>query len=248
MSDRPGRYGNARGAASPSFGARLRTYLIAGILVTAPIGVTLWIAWSLIDLVDEWARSLIEGLLPPAYNPERYLPFVIPGVGALLLVALLTLIGMLAAGFLGRLMLRGAEGLLARVPVVRNIYNAAKQIFGTVLTSRKAALQEVVLVEAPRPGMWSIGFVTGRSQGEVGALLGEDFAAVVVPNAPNPITGFLLFVPRRELVKLDMSVEEGFRLIISGGIVTPEERPAAAGAMPPASVQASGGASTPPDG
>jgi uncharacterized membrane protein len=203
-------------------GARLRAYLIAGVLFTAPIGVTLWIAWSLID----WVDGAVQGLIPERYNPETYLPFVVPGFGILVLVGVLTIIGMVAAGYLGRVALRFAEGLVARMPFVRGIYTAAKQIFGNVLTARSAALRDVVALEFPCRGSWTVGYLTGRTEGEVNALLGGDMVNVVVPNAPNPTTGFLLFAPRREVVRLDMTAEEGLKLLVSGGIVTPPERAA----------------------
>lgn len=201
-------------------GARLRAYLIAGVLFTAPIGVTLWIAWSLID----WVDGAVQGLIPERYNPETYLPFVVPGFGILVLVGMLTIIGMLAAGYLGRVALRFAEGILGRMPFVRGIYTAAKQIFGNVLASRSSSLRDIVALEFPRRGSWTIGFLTGRTEGEVQALLGGDVVNVVVPNAPNPTTGFLLFAPRAEVVRLAMTAEEGLKLLVSGGIVTPPER------------------------
>ncbi|MBX6321060.1 MAG: DUF502 domain-containing protein [Rhodospirillaceae bacterium] len=204
----------------PRVGARLRAYLIAGVLVTAPIGVTLWIAWTLIG----WIDGLAQAILPARYNLENYLPFFVPGFGILVLACLLTLIGMLAAGYVGRLGLGLAEAALARMPVIRGIYTAAKQIFASVLASRSSALRQVVLVEAPRSKMWSLGFLTGPTRGEVAETLGADFVNVVVPNAPNPTTAYLMFVPRRDIVPLAMSAEEAIKLIISGGIVTPEPR------------------------
>jgi uncharacterized membrane protein len=222
MNERMNRSSSVRPRAR--FGARLRAYLIAGILVTAPMGVTLWIAWSLIG----WIDGLVQGLLPAQYNPETYLPFFIPGFGILVLVGVVTLIGMVAAGYLGRLGLGLAEGAVARMPIIRGIYNAAKQVFTSVLASRSKALGEVVLVEAPRDNMWSLGFLTGGTGGEVQALLEEEVANVVVPNAPNPTTAFLMFVPRREIIPLAMTVEDAIKLVISAGIVTPGAPAAAA--------------------
>lgn len=204
----------------PRLAARLRAYLIAGVLFTAPIGVTLWIAWSLID----WVDGAVQGLIPEQYSPERYLPFVVPGFGMLVLVGVLVLVGMLTAGYFGRLALRYAESVVARMPIVRGIYTALKQIFGNVLAARSSTLRDVVAVEAPRRGIWSIGFVTGPTKGEVQRVLGGDWVNVIVPNAPNPTTGFLYFAPRSEVVHLDMTAEEGLKLLVSGGIVTPGER------------------------
>jgi uncharacterized membrane protein len=206
--------------AHPGFVARLRAYLIAGVLFTAPIGVTLWIAWSLID----WVDGAVQGLIPEQYNPERYLPFVVPGFGILVLVGVLMLVGMLTAGYFGRLALRFAENVLARMPVVRGIYTAVKQIFGNVLGARSSTLRDVIAVEAPRRGIWSVGFLSGTTQGEVQRVLGGDMVNVIIPNAPNPTTGFLYFARRSEVVHLDMTAEEGLKLLVSGGIVTPPER------------------------
>jgi uncharacterized membrane protein len=219
--------------ARPRLAARLRAYLIAGVLFTAPLGVTLWIAWSLID----WIDGAVQGLIPERYNPETYLPIVVPGFGILVLCGVLTLVGMLTAGYLGRAALRFAESVLNRMPVVRGIYTAAKQIFGNVLSARSTALRDVVAVEAPRRGIWSVGFLTGPTRGEVQRVLGGDLVNVIIPNAPNPTTGFLYFAPRSEVVHLDMTAEEGLKLLVSGGIVTPPERApvlvAGDGAAPP---------------
>jgi uncharacterized membrane protein len=212
----------------PSLGARLRAYLIAGVLVTAPIGVTLWIAWSLID----WIDGIVRGLLPTSYNLENYLPFFVPGFGILVLLCVVTLIGMVTAGYLGRTGLSLGEALVNRMPVIRGIYGAAKQIFGNVLASRSSAFRQVVLIEAPRENMWSLGFLTGRTEGEVQAVLEEEVANVLIPNAPNPMTLFMMFVPQREIIPLAMTPEEALKFIVSAGIVTPEHRPPPAAIVP----------------
>lgn len=227
MDETSGRDGSER--KRTRLGGRLRAYLLAGVLFTAPIGVTLWIAWSLID----WIDGAVQGLIPERYNPETYLPFVVPGFGILVLAGVLTIVGMVAAGYLGRVSLRFAEGLVGRMPFVRGIYTAAKQIFNNVLAARSTALRDVVAVEFPRRGSWTVGFLTGRTEGEVNALLGGDMVNVVVPNAPNPTTGFLLFAPLAEVVRLDMTAEEGLKLLLSGGIVTPPERAPGEVPLPP---------------
>ncbi|WP_240002286.1 DUF502 domain-containing protein [Oleisolibacter albus] len=203
--------------------ARLRAYLFAGILVTAPVTITLYLVWVVVGGID----ALVTAILPTAYNPETYLPFTIPGVGVLLVLVALILIGMFAAGFLGRLVVRLGEAILGRMPIVRGIYAATKQIFETVLANQSDAFREVVLVEYPRKGMWSIAFITGTTQGEVQSLTEDEVVNVFVPTTPNPTSGYLLFVPRQDLVKLSMSVEDGLKMVVSGGIVTPPERPAA---------------------
>jgi len=198
----------------------LRAYFFAGILVTAPLGITIYMAWLFIH----WVDGKITPLLPPAYNPETYLPFSVPGLGLLIVVIVLTLIGALTAGMLGRFWTRTVEHLLARMPVIRNVYSAIKQIFETVLAQQSNAFRQVVLFEYPRRGSWAIGFITGMTEGEVQDLTTDDVVNVFLPTTPNPTSGYLLFLPRRELVVLSMSVEEGIKMVVSGGIVTPPDR------------------------
>ncbi|MBX7198531.1 MAG: DUF502 domain-containing protein [Rhodospirillaceae bacterium] len=198
-------------------GARLRNYFLAGILVTAPIAITLYFAWSMVDYVD----SRVTALLPERYNPSTYLHVAIPGLGVIILVLALTLIGFLTANFLGRLMLRLGEGVVSRMPVIRNIYSALKQIFETVLSNRAQSFSEVVLVEFPRKEMWTLGLVVGPAYGEVSEKAGAEMFNVFVPTTPNPTSGYLVFVPRSQMMKLEMTVEDCLKMIISGGIVTP---------------------------
>ena len=202
------------------FFARMRAYFFAGILVTAPITFTFYLAWLLINFVDNKVRPLI----PAKYNPETYLPFALPGLGLFVLFVSLTLIGALTAGFLGRFFIKLSERILNRMPVIRSIYNATKQILETVLAQQSNAFREAVLVEYPRRGMWAIAFITGRTEGEIQNLTEEECINVFVPTTPNPTSGFLLFVPKADLVHLDMSVEEAIKMVISGGIVTPPDR------------------------
>ncbi len=199
--------------------ARLRAYFLAGVLVTAPTAVTIYIAWWFVSLIDGHIRPLI----PAAYNPENYLPFSIPGIGVLTVIVVLTLIGAFAAGYVGRLVLRIGEGLVGRMPVVRSIYGAVKQIFETVLAKKSNAFREVVLIEYPRLGVWSLGFITGSAHPEVQKVSAEEMVNVFIPCAP-PTAGYLLIVPRRDVTVLDMSVEDGLKLVMSGGIVTPPDR------------------------
>lgn len=204
------------------FGGRLRAYLFAGIVITAPISITIYLAWLFVTFVD----SKVTPLIPAAYNPTTYLPFAIPGLGLVIVIVALTLIGAVTAGFFGRLLVRFYESLLGRMPVLRSIYGAIKQIIETVLAHQSTAFREAVLVEYPRQGIWCIGFLTGVTRGEVQKLTDEEVLNVFLPTTPNPTSGFLLFVPRRDLVILDMSVEEALKMVISGGIVTPPHRPA----------------------
>ena len=196
---------------------RLRAYFFAGILVTAPAAITLYTAWLLITFID----STVTGLLPEQYNPNTYLPFSVPGFGLIALVVFLVLVGLFAAGVIGRLFLRMGEAILARMPVIREIYGALKQIFETVLAQKSAAFRQVVLLEYPRRGIWAMGFVSGTTKGEVQALTDDEMVNVFLPTTPNPTSGFLLFVPRKDLVVLKMGVEDGIKMVISGGIVVP---------------------------
>jgi len=198
-------------------GGRLRAYFLAGILITAPISITVYLAWLFIRFVD----SQVTPLIPQQFNPETYLPFALPGLGLVIVIVALTLIGMVTAGFFGRLVMRFYEGLLARMPVLSSVYSAIKQIIETVMAHKSDAFREAVLVEYPRRGIWAIGFRTGETRGEVQANTAAQMINVFLPTTPNPTSGFLLFVPKEDLVPLKMTVEEALKMVISGGIVTP---------------------------
>lgn len=200
--------------------ARLRTYFFAGILVTAPIGITLYLTWVVITFVD----SQVTPFIPTRYNPQTYLPFGIPGLGVVVAVVFLTLIGALTAGLVGRWLVRLSDRIMQRMPVIRNVHSALKQILETVLAQQSKAFRQVVLVEYPRRGMWALGFITGDTVGEVQHLTEDDVVNVFLPTTPNPTSGFLLFVPRSEVFVLSMTVEEGIKMVVSGGIVTPPDR------------------------
>ena len=206
-------------ARSP-FVTRLRNYFLAGILVTAPIGITVYLVSTFVSMVDDWVTPLI----PTRYLPEAYLPFSIPGFGLVVAFVGLVLVGALTANVAGRLLVLTSERILARMPVIRGVYGAVKQLTETVFGSQSAAFREVVLVEYPRRGLWSLGFITGVTEGEVQDLTDDQVVNVFVPTTPNPTSGFLLFVPRRDLVDLSMSVEEWIKMVISGGIVMPPDR------------------------
>ena len=224
--------------------ARLRAYFFAGILVTAPIGITLYLTWLIIDFVD----GQVTPLIPARYNPETYLPFGVPGLGLVVAIIALTLIGALTAGLLWRWLVRLSDRLMQRMPVVRNIHSALKQILETVLAQQSKAFRQVVLVEYPRRGMWALGFLTGETVGEVQNITEDDVLNVFLPTTPNPTSGFLLFVPSSDVHVLEMTVEEGIKMVVSGGILTqPDRRPTEAQAqptIPSAARRAGGGAAT----
>lgn len=202
--------------------ARLRAYFFAGILITAPISITFYIAWLIIHFID----GQVAALLPYDYNPNNYLPFSLPGLGLVIVIIVLTLIGWTTAGLLGRLFLRISEAILRRMPVVRSIYSWVKQIFETVFHERASPFRDVVLIEFPRKGLWRIGFVTGRTPGKTQEVVPGGLVNVFLPSTANAASGFLVLVPPDDVVRLDLTTEEALKLIVSGGIAVPPERPA----------------------
>ncbi len=199
---------------------RLRAYFLAGILVSAPAAITIYLSWLFINFID----TAIGTVLPGKYNPEQFTPFTIPGIGLVTVVVGLIFIGAFAAGYVGRLVVGLGENIVERMPVVRSIYGTIKQIFETVLAQRSTAFREVVLLEYPRLGIWSMGFITGPPHADIQRLSEHDLITVVVPTSPIPTAGYLLFIPRKDVVVLDMTVDEGLKVVMSGGIVNPPDR------------------------
>jgi uncharacterized membrane protein len=202
-------------------GARLRNYLLAGLVVVGPVGITLYIAWKFITVVDGWVKPYV----PSTYNPDTYLPFPVPGVGLVFAVVLLTIIGALAANLLGRWLISLGELMLGRTPIVRNVYQGLKQIFESVITasSPKQAFQKVAVMEFPSKGIWSIVFITGEATHEINKEIpGQDLVSVFMPTGMLPPSGFVCFVPRKNVVPIHMSVEDAAKIIISAGMVNPE--------------------------
>jgi uncharacterized membrane protein len=199
---------------------RIRNYFLTGIVVAAPIGLTIYITTWFIDLVDNWFTPLI----PAAYRPDNFLPVEVPGLGLIIAFVLLTLLGAITANFIGRTILNAGERLVARMPVVRSIYGAIKQIFETVISQSNQSFREVGLIEYPRKGIYSICFITTRTKNEIATRTGHELVSVFVPTTPNPTSGFLLFVPMDEITILDMTIEEGAKMIISAGLVEPPHK------------------------
>ncbi len=209
--------------------AALRRYLVAGLLVWVPLWVTVLIVKFLIDLMDQ---TLV--LLPEAAQPEHLLGFRIPGLGFVLTFVVVLVTGVIAANLFGRQLVRVWEGLLARIPLVRSIYSAVKQVLETVFSNKGQSFRRVALVEYPRKDVWTLAFVTGEGIAEVQRRTGQDMVSVFVPTTPNPTSGFFLMLPRAQVIDLDMPVEVGLKLILSAGVVAPEQEGATIPAPGPA--------------
>ncbi len=204
-------------------GTRLRNAFLTGLLIVGPVTITLYIMWWVINWIDAWVKPL----LPTHYNPDTYLPFPVPGLGLLVAFIGLTLIGALAANLLGRTLVSSGELMMSRTPIVRNVYGAIKQIFESVISTAgpNENFQKVGLIEFPSKGLWSLVFVTAETEGEIADAKpgGEsDLLTVFMPTGIVPPTGFICFLPRREVRFLSMSVEEAAKIILSAGIVMPD--------------------------
>jgi uncharacterized membrane protein len=198
---------------------RLRRYLVAGLLIWLPIGVTIFVFRLLLGLMD---RLLF--LLPDRFRPDELLGFPVPGLGAALAVVLLLGTGMLAANFFGRRLVAFYESLLSKIPLVRTVYSAVKNFAEIVLSDSGTSFKKVLLIEYPRKGLYSIAFQTSENPEEVQAHTGETVITVFLPTTPNPTSGFMLFVPKDDAVELDMSVEEALKMVVSLGVVVPKWR------------------------
>jgi len=199
---------------------KIRSWFITGILVLTPIILTVYVAWTFITFVD----NLVVPIVPIDYRPSNYLPFSIPGLGLIIVFIFTTLVGSLATGLFGRTLIRIWEYILNRMPVVRSVYSAIKQILETVMAAQSDAFRQAVLVQYPRKDIWAIGFVTGSTKGEVGKNVNEKMINVFMPTTPNPTSGFLLFFPEKDLIYLKMSVEDALKLVVSGGMVIPKDK------------------------
>ena len=197
----------------------LRRYIVAGILVWLPLGLTILLLRFAIRLMD---RSLL--LLPPQYRPDALLSFHIPGLGVILTFILLLITGVLAANFVGRAFVGGWESLMDRIPFVRSIYSGAKNFAEIVFSDSSNAFKNVYLIEYPRKGIYSLAFQTSSELGELQGRTGEDVVCCFVPTTPNPTSGFIIIVPRQDVIDLDMEVDEALKMIISLGVVVPPWR------------------------
>ncbi len=206
-------------------GARLRNYFLTGLIIVGPVTLTIYIIWWVINVTDAWLKPFV----PAAYLPDTYLPFAVPGIGLLFGILFLTITGALAANLLGRSLISFGEMALDRMPIVRNVYRALKQFFESLVTASASSgqhgFQKVGLIEFPSKGLWSIVFVTGETKGEISISQPggeEELLTVFMPTGIVPPTGFICFVPRRDVTFLKMSVEDAAKIVMSAGIVVPD--------------------------
>jgi len=213
--------------------SRLRGNFLAGLIVVAPIGMTIWLIWTVVGWIDGWVWPFI----PRAYHPEELVNWVmgypenrisvnVRGIGVVIFLLFTAVVGWVTKGFLGRSLLRFGENLVDRMPVVRSIYSGVKQIAETVFSQRDTSFDKACLVEYPRRGIWAIAFISTSAKGEIaaGIPVEDQKVSVFLPTTPNPTSGFLLFLPKSDVIELDMSVEDAAKLVISAGLVYPNEK------------------------
>ena len=220
----------------PSIAMRMRNNFLTGLIICAPVAITIWLTWTFVRWADSWVKPYI----PARYNPENYLQFAIPGFGLLIAVMIITMVGFLGKNLIGRSIVNFGESILHRMPLVRSIYKSLKQIFETVLKEESTSFKKVGLIEYPSPGLWSLVFISTDVKGELEVRfneLGQAMVTVFLPPTPVPTAGFLLFVPREKVTMLDMSTEEAAKLLISGGLITPDYPVIGKGEKPPLTVQ-----------
>jgi uncharacterized membrane protein len=198
----------------------IRRWLLAGLLVLVPLGITLAVLNWIVATLDQ---TLL--ILPVAWHPDRLLGFHLPGFGVLLTLGIVLLMGAIASNFLGRKLLMVGNALLRRIPIVRSIYSSVKQVSDTLFSENGNAFRKALLVQWPREGVWTIGFLTGLPGGDVVNHLPADYVSVYIPTTPNPTGGYFVMLKRAECVELKMSVDEALTYVISMGVVVPAARP-----------------------
>ncbi len=221
----------AKKRSKPGVIARLRGNFLAGLIIVAPIGMTIWLIWTVVGWVDSWVWPFIPNAYQPTAllndllgrEPGNEIEVNVRGVGVVIFLVFTILVGWIGKGLIGRSFLGIGERLVDRTPVVRSIYNAVKQIAETVFSQRETSFDKACLVEYPRKGIWAIAFISINAKGEIDSKLndGEPFVTVFLPTTPNPTSGFLLFLPKRDVMPLDMTVEDAAKLVISAGLVYP---------------------------
>jgi len=208
--------------------AWLRGRFFAGMVIAAPLAATYFILQFLITFID----NRVKPLLPPLLKPETYTNYAIPGFGVLVLIIALTVLGAVTANLIGRSLLSLTDRVLSRIPIVRNVYAAIKQLTEVLTNNQQASFDRCVMIEYPKSGSWCIGFVSSNAKGEIGAKLGTQKIGVFVPTTPNPTSGFLIYVDETEAIQLDMTVEEGAKMILTAGLVVPEFEPPTSASEP----------------
>ncbi|KAB2885170.1 MAG: DUF502 domain-containing protein [Albidovulum sp.] len=218
--------------------ARLRANFLTGLVVVAPVGLTLWLIWTVTGWIDGWVLPFV----PAAYQPDRLIKDLfgddtainVRGVGVVVFLIFTVFVGWIAKGLIGRSLIAWGESIVDRMPVIRSIYNGVKQVAETVFSQTEAKFDKACLIQYPRPGVWGVGFVSTPAKGEILARLpADEVLTVFLPTTPNPTSGFLLYVPREDVIFLDMSVEDAAKLIISAGLVYPNTpRPTEPSALP----------------
>ncbi len=196
----------------------MRKYLVTGLLIWIPLVITIWVLNLIVATMDQ---SL--GLLPEQLHPRTWIGHDIPGLGAVLTIAVVFITGLAARNFIGERLLAYWEALLGRIPIVRSIYSSVKQVSDTILSTDGQAFRQALLVQYPRPGVWTIGFVTGAPASEVRRRIESDMLSVYVPTTPNPTSGFFLMMPREQTIELDMSVDQALKYVVSMGVVAPAD-------------------------
>ncbi|MFU8881730.1 MAG: DUF502 domain-containing protein [Rhodobacterales bacterium] len=200
----------------------LRSSFLTGLVVIAPIGLTIWFIWSLIGFVD----GVVLPLVPDRFNPGQYIGINLRGLGVVIFLVFTVIVGWIAKGLIGRSLLRFGESLVDRMPVVRSIYSGVKQIAETVFAQSERSFEKACLIEYPRKGIWAIGFISTEARGEIAghANAAGTLLSIFLPTTPNPTSGFLLYVPQEDVIMLDMSVEDAAKLVISAGLVYPNAK------------------------
>jgi uncharacterized membrane protein len=201
-------------------GQLIKRYFITGLLIWVPLVITVWVLSIIVNTLDQSLQ-----LLPEVLHPRNLVGFSIPGVGAILTLAMILLTGLLAANFIGQKLVGWWDKLLSRIPVVNSVYKAVKQVSDTLFAPNGNAFRKAVLVQYPRQDAWTIAFLTGAPGGDIRNHLEGDYISIYVPTTPNPTSGFFLMMPRRDVVELDMTVDEALKYIISMGVVAPPPRP-----------------------
>ena len=203
------------------FTSNLRNNFLTGLAVIIPVFITAYLIWSTIGIVDGWVLPLI----PEKYAIDKFIGIDVKGIGVIIFLLFTVFIGSLTKGYFGRTILKSVESLVDRMPVVRSIYNGIKQIAETVFSQSNNSFERACLVEYPRKGIWAVAFVSTKTKGEVSEKIGKnkELFSSFLPTTPNPTSGFLLFLPEKDIIFLDMTVEDAAKLVISGGLVTPKD-------------------------